>query len=236
MAGRRVGRALLGSGLLVVTLVGGAGGYGVGLWTTTAQSKASTAPAVPLAALSPSSTPSPPTEPVKIAKPDDTKPLSVESLSYKTRNFVAEQVVSSRVTVKVPRNWWMTQPDPKKEARFTDPTTKRYIRVEAGFTIRRPPAESMADRIATLKALPADQVVKIVSHEVDDSGRNATLVYTCIPEETLRHVIIRWSALDDTGNAAVEMIATGLPQDRDALTDIIDQATDSVTRTDSPLQ
>lgn len=230
VAGRLIGRALLGCGLLVVTLLGGAGGYGLGLWTM--DSSANAGPAAPLA-VARTSTPTP--KPVKTAKPDGTKALAVSKLSYKVRDFTAEQVVKSRVTVKVPKNWRMTQPDPKSEARFTDPADKRYIGIEAGFTIRRPPAESMAERIAVLKELPADQVVKIISEEVDESGRNATLVYTCIPKETLRHVIIRWSALDSTGNAAVQLTVTGLPQDKPALWDVLDRATESVTRDDSPL-
>ena len=233
----RLGRALLGSGLLGVTLLGGAGGYGVGLWSTTAQSSAATGSAVPLTAVSPSSPTINPTPlaPVKTPKPDKTRPLQAENLIYRTREFTAEQVVKSRITVKVPKNWWMTQPDPKKEARFTDPTTKRYIRIESGFTIRRPPSESMADRVATLQALPAIQVVKIVSQQTASDGRSATLVYTCIPEQTLRYVVVRWTAVDETDNAAVELSITGLPQDRAALMDVLDHATTSVTRTDSPL-
>lgn len=239
VAGRGVGHALLGSSLLVgVTVLGGAGGYGVGLWTTTAKSEAATGPAVPLAAISPSAPPSstpPPSQPVKTAKPDDTPPLRVEDLSYKSRQFTVEQVLRSRISVKVPKNWKMTQPDPADEARFSDPASERYIRIEAGFTIQRPPSASMAELVATLKALPADQVIRIVSEQVDATAGAATLVYTWIPQETLRFVLVRWTAVDKTGNAAVEMSITGLPQDREALTDVLDHATDSVTRTDSPL-
>jgi hypothetical protein len=237
VAGRRSGGALLGSGLFVVTLLGGAGGYGAGLWTTATQSDASMGSAAPLSALSPSTTPSTPSEPSpppKTVQPDDSPPLLAGDLSYKTRQFVAKSVVRSSVRLKVPADWWMTQPDPPKLARFTDPTNKRWIRIEAGFSIRRPPVESMAERIAALKTISPDQMVKIVSQEGEPGSRTATLVYTYVPEQTL-YVIVRWVALDDSGNCAVEMSSTGLPQDRKALMDVLDHATESVTRTDSPL-
>lgn len=245
VAGRGIGRALLGSGLLAATVLGGAGGYGLGLLTSAASEPSGRA--VPLGAVTPTdSTPTPaptttPTVPVKPRKtptPDNSAPLRADDLSYQTREFDTEGVVRSRVTVKVPRNWWMTQPDPKREARFTDPTAKRWVRIESGFSLTRPPAASMEIRIGVLKTqVPADQILTIISQKVDPSGRTATLSYSYLPAgaTTLRYVFVRWAALDASGKVAVEMSSTGLPQDADALLDVLDHATDSVTRKDSPL-
>ena len=52
VAGRGIGRALLGSGLLAVTVLGGAGGYGIGLLTSAASENAGGA--VPLGSVTPS--------------------------------------------------------------------------------------------------------------------------------------------------------------------------------------
>ncbi|HEY9338171.1 MAG TPA: hypothetical protein VIQ79_27250, partial [Kribbella sp.] len=107
-----------------------------------------------------------------------------------------------------------------------------------GFTIKRPPATSMEIRIGELNRLPANQMLKLISQRVED--RYATIAYTYVPppeqspEGVLRYVIVRWVA-DDSGNCAVEMSSTGLPQDKDALLDVLDHATDSVERQDSPL-
>ncbi|WP_344209327.1 hypothetical protein [Kribbella sancticallisti] len=237
MAGRRDGRALLGSGLLAVTLLGGAGGYGAGLLTTTGTATAQ-GQAGPLAAVSPqpstpTASPTPTVIPKKIV-PDNSPALQADDLYYKTRSFTATSVVRSSVSVRVPGNWTLTQPDPPTLGRFTDPTSKRWIRIEAGFTIRRPPAESMAARVKDLGSVPKNQQVTILSSEIDPKTQNATLVYTYVPEQTVRHVIVRWVANED-GLCHFEMATTGLPQDKSALLAVLDRATDSSTRSDSPL-
>jgi hypothetical protein len=132
-------------------------------------------------------TPTPtPVEPVNTAVPDPTPALKRSELRYKEREFVAEAAVRSRVTVEVPRNWWMTQPDPKKEARFTDPLAKRWVRIGAGFIIQRPLAASMEQKIGWLGGTPRKQDLRILSKQVADDGRSATLTYTYIPERVLR--------------------------------------------------
>jgi hypothetical protein len=236
VAGRRVGTMLLASGVLSVGALGTAGGYGVGLLTSTDTNRAGS----PTPIATSESTPTPPvtstpTPPLKTGKPDDTPALRKSSLRYRTRSFVAEFAVRSSVTVKVPQTWWMTQPDPKKEARFTDPTGKRWIRIEAGFTIRRPPEASLEERVEQLVAVPASQALQIVSHDVAEDGRTATLVYTYIPDQIVRYVVVRWVALDESGNCAVEISSTGLPQDVDAVWDVLEHATGTVTRTDRKL-
>jgi hypothetical protein len=235
--------ALLTSGLVAMIAIGVAGGYGVGLLTTTDQSAAAAGiAAAPLggngsSSPTPSPTPSPSTTPRKVTY-DDAPGLQADDLRYKTRTFTVKNVVKSQVSVRVPSSWDFTQPDPPTIGRFTDPTRKRWIRLEAGFTIRRPPAESMQVRIGELNRLPADQSLNILSQTVD--GNIATLAYTYVPpkeqspEGVLRYVVVRWVA-DDSGNCAVEMSSTGLPQDKDALFDILDHAADSVQRQDSPL-
>ena len=230
MAGRRLGRALLGSGLLGVTLLGGAGGYGLGLLTTGEQASAGTA--APLAG-SPSA-PATPTPSPKTVVPDDSPPLQAKDIEYKTRSFTVRSVLQSAVTVRVPRYWEISIPPSEKYVRFNEPARKRWIRVEAGFTIQRSPRESMASRIALLEEIPADQMLTIKSPHVDPKTQDATLVYTYVPEQTLRSVIVRWVA-NPAGLCHFEIAMTGLPQDKAALDDILDHAAESATRSDSPV-
>jgi hypothetical protein len=240
VAGRGIGRALLSTGLLGATLLGGASGYGLGLLTGPAVA-ASKGVAAPLEATKSTGTPTPrPPVQVKTPKPDNTPPLVESDLTYRTREFVAVAAVTSKISVRVPKNWQMTQPYPKIEARFTDSTTKRWIRVEAGFTVRRPPAESMAARVAELKQGDPAVALKIISQQsgtaIHDDGTPlsySTLIYSYIPGDSTRWVIVRWVALDKSGLAAVEMASTGLPQDRPALLAVLQHATESVVRTDS---
>jgi hypothetical protein len=229
-------RALLGAGLLTLAGVGGVGGYGVGLFLTEEPSLAGTAAPLPMAVTSgPSATPSTPAPPPKNIVPDDTEALAKDDLEYRVREFTATSVVRSDVRLKVPRDWGFTQPDPPKIGRYTDPTSKRWIRIEAGFTIRRPPAESMAQRLTDLSTVPTAQMLSIKSHTVDPDTKEATLVYTYVPENSLRYVIIRWVA-NGEGLCTFEIAVTGLPQDREAMEDILDHAANSATRDDSPIR
>jgi hypothetical protein len=228
--------------LLAITALGGAGGYGVGLLTAVERSDAATGAAAPLGSLrpstpSPSATPSPP-EQWRTVVPDNSPALDAGDLRYKTRTATVRYVYESRVSARVPANWSATQPDPPRTVRFTDPTGKRWLRIEAGFTIQRAPAASMQARIVELNRLPKAQMLKYVSSTVD--GNYATLAYTYVPPEslapvaTVRYVIVRWVA-DDSGLCAVEMSSTGLPQDKEALMTVLDKAAASVVRRDSPL-
>ncbi|MEU4392004.1 hypothetical protein [Kribbella sp. NPDC023855] len=232
MAGRRLGRALLGSGLLGVTLLGGAGGYGLGLLTTGEQASAGTA-AAPLAG-SPSApataTPSP-----KTILPDDSEPLQAKDIRYKVRSFTVRGALQSAVSLRVPGDWELSlPPDTKKYVRYNEPAHKRWIRIEAGFTVQRSPALSMAARIDLLQDLPASQMLTIRSHSVDPKTQDATLLYSYVPEHTLRYVIVRWVA-NPAGLCHFEIAVTGLPQDKAALEDVLDHAAESATRSDSRL-
>jgi hypothetical protein len=220
-----------------ITVVGGVGGYGFGLWSSSAQTAAANGAAVPLSLVSTPTDPatSQPTKPVKIARPNNAKALKKSELEYKLRRFDVEAVVRSSIEVEVPKNWAPTVQDPPKEMRYTDPTSLRWMRIAAGFTIRRPPAESMAAKIEALKSTPAEQDLTIVSRKVADDGLSATLTYTYSPNDYLRRVVVRWVALKGSPNAAVEIGATGLPQDNAAILDVLDRATQTITRTDTAL-
>ncbi len=233
MAGRGIGRALLGSGLLAVTVLGGAGGYGIGLLTSAASENAGGA--VPLGSVTPSAPT--PTRPTRTAEPDNTKALDPDSLSYQTRTAYSEAVVRSKVTLKAPRNWWLSHSEQWRYSWFSDPTGKRRLRIEAGFTVSRPPAASMAERVGILEDLSPDRLLNIIDQDVDPKTGTATLTYTYIPEteKSLRRIMVRWVPLDDSGNVAVELSSYGLPQDADAILDVLDHASESVTRSDSPL-
>ena len=238
MAGRGSVGALLASGLVAVIAIGGAGGYGVGLLTTAERSDAATGAAAPLGSLQPA-TPSPtvsstPTLPPKKIVPDNSEPLNADDLYYKTRQFTATSVVRSKVSLRVPGNWSFTQPDPPKIGRYTDPTGKRWLRIEAGFTIRRSPAESMAAKLVDLRTVPANQMLSIKSQTVDPDTHDATLVYTYVPDNSVRYVVVRWVANGD-GLCTFEIAVTGLPQDQAALEDVLQHAGDSAVRDDSPL-
>jgi hypothetical protein len=227
-------RAVLGAGLLTLAGVGGAGGYGVGLFFTNEPSLAGMAAPLPTTSTTPgpSTTPTSPTPPPKTLVEDKTKALDVDDLEYKTRVFSVTSVLHSTVHVRVPRTWSFTQPDPPKVGRYTDPTGKRWIRMEAGFTIRRTPADSMAAKLIDLQSVPANQMLSIKSKTVDPDTKEATLVYTYVPADSLRYVIVRWAA-NAEGLCTFEIAITGLPQDQEALEDILEHAAESAVRDDS---
>jgi hypothetical protein len=97
----------------------------------------------------------------------------------------------------------------------------------------------MAARVAELKQGNPAAELKIISQQsgtaTHDDGTPltySTLIYSYIPGDTTRYVIVRWVALAKSGLAAVEMTSTGLPQDRPALLSVLQRATKSVVRTD----
>jgi hypothetical protein len=235
-------RTALGAGLLALAGIGGAGGYGVGLFLTKEPSVAGTASPLALGAPpeTPSPTPTTPTTPPRKVTHDDSPALDADDLRYTTRTFTVSAMVRSRLTVRVPSDWTYTKQTPPNSGRFTDRTKKRWIRIEAGFTITRPPEESMKVREQQLAALSPSQLVKILSSEVDDTTGVATLTYTHVPDaelsrsSVLRYVAVRWVP-DDNGLCAVEMSSTGLPQDKAALLDVLDHAAKSIERRDSEI-
>ncbi|MFI5729954.1 hypothetical protein ACIA49_07500 [Kribbella sp. NPDC051587] len=233
----RRGTALLASGLVAVIAVGGAGGYGVGWLTAADRSTTATGTPAPLGQLTLVSTPTPTPTPVapRTPVPDNSKPLLVDDLNYRTRTFKVQGTYESEISLKVPDGWVYTPQTEKDTARFNE-TTKRYLRVQGGFPITRPPSASMAAKIHDLDPLVKSQQVRYLS-KVDD-GHMATLTYEWVPPENLasvpilRRVMVRWVA-DDSGNVMVELGVTGLPQDAKALKAILDHASASVVREDT---
>lgn len=92
----------------------------------------------------------------------------------------------------------------------------------------------MATKMSDLNSVPADQMLTIKSSDVDPQTKSATLVYTFVPENVVRHVIVRWVA-NGNGDCMFELAVTGLPQDRVALEAILKQAEESAYREDSDL-
>lgn len=228
MAGLRLTGALL-----VVTAIGAAGGYTAGELTAPGAPRSTGTDASPLAMVD---TPSP--VQVKTPLPDRTEALAPDKLEYRTKTFTAERAVRSRVSVKVPKNWVFTQPE-EDEGRYTDPMHKRWIRVEAGFTPLRSTAASMAQRINELKSVDPTQDLTIVSQQFGSTGHADgtpltywTLVYTYIPQDVKRYVMVRWISFGQPDLTRVEMSVTGLPQDQKALYALLNRATETVVRTD----
>lgn len=235
----RRGTALLASGLVAIIAVGGAGGYGVGRLTAADRSVSATGQPLPLGQIKAAETPTPTPTPVEARNPipDNSKPLRADDLRYKTRTFQVQGTLQSEISLKVPSDWVYTPQTDTDTARFNE-TNKRYLRVQGGFPRTRPPATSMAEKIKNLKALDASQQVRFISE--DDDGATATLTYEWVPPKNiaplpiLRHVIVRWVA-DESGDVVVELGVTGLPQDAAALRDVMDHASESVVREDSPV-
>ncbi|TDD58491.1 hypothetical protein E1263_18885 [Kribbella antibiotica] len=238
----RRGTALLASGLVAIVALGGAGGYGVGWLTAADSSVTATGKPLPLGQLSLPPTPaSPTTTPVPVDSrkpvPDNSKALLVKDLTYRTHTFKVQGTLESEISLEAPDGWTYTPQTDRDTARFNE-TLKRYLRVQGGFPLTRPPAASMAALIKRLDKLDASQQVRYVD-EVDD-GDTATLIYEWVPPAeiaalpSLRRVIVRWVA-DDSGKVAVELSVTGLPKDAKALQDVMDHASQSVERRDSPV-
>jgi len=194
----------------------------------------------------------PPGPPVQVDVPSARKTpipskkaaLDASELDYKTETFSVRTAPnpSVRVSLRAPRGWRFSDNAAEpQEVRFVDPTNERALRVESGFTRDNSTSDAMALHFARLKASqPAENDFRVLAEGtgsvVDTNGETrtvSTLTYTYIPNKTVRYVMIRWIATGgDTAGAAVEMSATGLPQDARALTAVLEEATRSVRRTD----
>jgi hypothetical protein len=240
-----VTRLRIASALLGAAVIGIAGGFGVGMASMPGPADVlgkalgkATASGIDAAPLGTDDSPSPGVV-KKTPVPDPTEPLVARDLDYRTRTFIADRAVRSKVSLDIPKGWDFTQPE-ADEGRFTDPLRKRWIRAEAGFLPQRPTADSLAERIRQLKAVDPAQDLTIISeqsgHAVHTDGTRltySTLVYTYIPLDVRRYVMVRWISFGKPDLAAVEMSTTGLPKDREALESVLQRATQTVTRTDS---
>jgi hypothetical protein len=233
---------ILVSGIVLLALVSGGGGYLGGQWLQEQQT--ATGPAAPLPTPSRSSSPTPSATPSvalirKTPEPHPVAPLLAGDLQFKTRNFTITGEVAGEVkmSIRPPTGWRFTvAKDKLDEVRFVDPTGERAVRVQSGLN----PAESVAQRrqelVASLQSSqPYQNNVQIQfqgeSHVKGDDGRLravSTLVYTYIPGAYTRYVIVRWVATGDDDLATVSMSVTGLPQDDKALNKILAEATASV--------
>lgn len=226
--------------LVAAAVIGGAGGYGAGLATMPDDAGRSDDRSLQLPSPSTGRTSTTTPSPVVVKKPvpDRTRGLVAGDLEYATKKFDARKTTFSEVSVRVPFDWDLTRPEPD-EGRYTDPLRKRWIRVEAGFLPTQPPASSMQNRIEALANVSADQDLRILSRSTGSGEhvtgiplRFATLVYTYIPDKTIRRVLVRWISFGDQDLTTVEISVIGLPQDEKALNAVLERATETVVRED----
>ncbi|ONI68231.1 hypothetical protein BWI15_34980 [Kribbella sp. ALI-6-A] len=230
--------AVLASGVVLVAVIGGVGGYVVGDLTeptTTANANGT----YPTGDDSPPATDPP--LPRKTPEPNTLAALEADELSFRTQNFTIhdESGAPVRLSIRVPRGWQLTR-DPKmpREVKFLDPERERAVRVESALPDQLSPTDSMNKLVAGLKSSqPYENDLKILSQtdgqlEANGEVRTvSTLVYTFIPIKTLRHVIVRWVATGGDDVATVEMSITGLPQDAAGLNAVALEASRSVRET-----
>lgn len=177
--------------------------------------------------------------PIKTPKPSSLKAFGTEGLDFAKRSFTVEQVKDKpvAVSIRVPDGWTLTRSAKTPgEVKFLDPLKERGVRVESGF-----PPDLSTDEFReklTLElesSVPHEDDLRLLSQTdtvlEDDDGQSravSTLIYTYIPNEVRRYVIVRWIATGDDEKAGVEMSVTGLPQDAAGLTAVLDEATRTV--------
>ncbi|MFF0339631.1 hypothetical protein [Kribbella sp. NPDC004875] len=233
-------RVLLAGLLLLALALGVGGGYYTGDRLDTPEPTAE-GTAGPLGEVtpSPSETPSESPLPVKTPVPNNLEPLET-GLEYARRTFTVDPKDFSPVqlAVDIPQGWRLTR-DPKApgEVKFLDKLRERGVRVESDQPASMTPADHRAQLVIDLKKSQApENDVRILSETdneqiLGDDGQPrtvSTLIYTFIPGETVRYVIVRWIAMNDNPLATVEMSITGLPQDADGLAEVLQHATTSV--------
>jgi hypothetical protein len=235
----RVRRVLLAGLLLLALALGAGGGYYAGDYLDSPEPTAS-GTAGPLGDISPSPTPTPtPTIPVKTPIPSTVDPLET-GLDYTNHTFTVtpKDAEPVQLSIETPQGWKIATRDPKRpgEVKYLDKLRERGVRVEAVAPAAETPADEMAQLIVDLKKSQApENDVRITSRTTDvvtgDDGESrsvATLIYTFVPGETLRYVIVRWIAINGE-LTNVEMSITGLPQDAQALDEVLQRATASVS-------
>lgn len=226
-----------------VAVVGALGGVAAGRLTEPRPGAGRTPEPMAAAPSVPSAPPSTQSLPKKTAVPDDTPGLDRDELTFRSVKFSVTKSPHPpvRVSLQVPEDWKI-QRDPAytDEVRYVDPTGKRWIRIESGFLIERPPVDSMSVLVGNLRSSqPYENDLRLLSQthgpltgDDGDSRNIATLAYTYIPNQTVRSVLVRWIGFGAPGNVAVEMSVTGLPQDDPALREVLERASTSVLRFD----
>ena len=228
-------RVLLAGFLLLALALGVGGGYYTGDHLDTPKPTASgTAGPLGTVSLSPSPTPLP----VKTPIPNNLAPLET-NLNYTQHSFTVtpKGEPAVKLSIETPQGWGLTRdPDLPGEVKYLDDGKQHGVRVQAVEPVAQTPADAMAELIVNLKkSQPPENDVRVTSQTTDvvtgDDGESrsvATLIYTFIPGETLRYVIVRWIAINGE-LTNVEMSITGLPQDAQALDEVLQRATASVS-------
>ncbi len=231
-------RPILVSGIVLITLLGVAGGYFTGDRTELPAPTAAGA-AVPLGETSPTQ----PELARKTPEPNNLEALQPGELDFRTQKFTVQQdsQPSVRLSVRVPDGWQKTiDENAPGEVKFLDSLRERGVRMEAGF---RPGLTTAQMRDKLIRGLESSQpyendlriVAKTDATITGTDGRpreTSTVAYTFIPSKTVRYVLVRWVATAGDSMATVEMSITGLPQDMKALDLVADQAAKSATPED----
>jgi hypothetical protein len=231
--------------VLGIAVIGLGGGYAAGALTEPPIPGASGAPAPLTGSVSQGQPTSKPTSRTVTPTPDDAPALDGDII-FRRRTFSVQAAVKSEISLHVPGDWRETEPRDDRE-QFTDPLSKRWLRIESGFTPHRSPGDSRDFKIRQLlESEPPNPNLELDDSRADETreGRDgrmrnfSTLVYTYAPETTPntfvpRLVLTRWVGFGEDGNTEVELSVTGLPQDAEALEKLLDRATDTVTRRDA---
>lgn len=233
------------SGIVLLALIGGGGGYLGGQLLdgrVTAAGYAGPLPAdvasSPTPSKPPSSTPSVPLI-RKTPEPNPLEPLVSTEIDFEVRNFTVSGEVAGQVKLglRIPAGWRLTpSKDKPGEVRFVDPSGERAVRVESALNTDKPVKQAMEDVLANVQSSQPYQnfvqpLFQGAGQVKDDDGKLrdvATLVYTYIPGTTTRYVIVRFVATGDGDLATVSMSVTGLPKEQKALERILAEATASV--------
>jgi hypothetical protein len=239
---------LLVSGIVLLALVAGGGGY-LGGQRLEPEQRRPAGQAVPLPTGSagtptprPTSTPSVPLI-RKTPQPNPLEPLNVADLEFKTRNFTVTGEVAGelKMSIRVPAGWELKATKEKSdEVRFVDPSGERAVRVQSALTSATPVKQALQDLLTNLQSSqPYQNYVQALFQgegQVKDDDGNlrqvATLVYTYIPGASTRYVLVRFIATGDGDVETVSMSVTGLPKDKKALEKILAEATASVRNRD----
>ena len=229
----RVRRVLLVGLLLLALALGAGGGYFAGDYLDAPEATAS-GDAAPLGDVSPSEPPLP----VKTPVPSDVPPLDT-GLTYTRHTFTVTPKGQPPVqlSIETPQGWRLTRdPSAPGEVKYLDELRERGVRVEAVEPVTQTTSDALAQLIRNLKSSQAPEndlrILKQTTEQIDGDDSEprtvSTLVYTYIPKETLRYVIVRWVATGGDDLTSVEMSITGLPQDAPGLDEVLQAATRSV--------
>jgi hypothetical protein len=229
-----VKRPILVSAIVPITFLSAAAGYFAGDRTEPAPTQSGQA--LPLGGASSSE----PSVPVKTPVPSDVEALET-GLAYQRHTFTVtpEGGQPVQVSIETPDGWRLTQnPKAPAEVKFLDRLDERGVRVEA-VEPKQTTAEAREQLVVGLRQSQAPEndlrILSQTDEQIEgDDGRPrtvSTLIYTYIPKQTRRYVIVRWVAIDDD-LTEVEMSITGLPQDADGLAEVLRQATRTVRQID----